>query len=276
MDLMGIGEFARLSRLSPKALRLYDELGLLPPARVDLDSGYRWYACGQLDQARLVASLRQIGVPLAEIKVVLDLDAPAAAAQVAAWWSGAEAQHAARREMASYLVDRLNGKSRVMPEVAVRDIPARSLLTLLRHVHAEEQIPVGREFLIKRMRGGEVPSPEGIAGAPFVIYHGEVTEDSDGPVEWCWPVPEDQAATIAARFPDLTLRTEPAHQEAFIHLGQPQPADAEWQAIGDALYGWTLEQHRKPNGGVRMILIPGTGDPSAGRGPDLDLAVALR
>jgi PPM family protein phosphatase len=34
MDLMGIGEFARLSRLSPKALRLYDELGLLPPARV--------------------------------------------------------------------------------------------------------------------------------------------------------------------------------------------------------------------------------------------------
>ena len=33
MDLMSIGEFARLSRLSPKALRLYDELGLLPPAR---------------------------------------------------------------------------------------------------------------------------------------------------------------------------------------------------------------------------------------------------
>jgi DNA-binding transcriptional MerR regulator len=41
MGLMGIGEFARLSRLSPKALRLCDELGLLPPARVDLDSGYR-------------------------------------------------------------------------------------------------------------------------------------------------------------------------------------------------------------------------------------------
>ena len=79
MDLMGIGEFARLSRLSPKALRLYDELGLLPPARVDLDSGYRWYACGQLDQARLVASLRQIGVPLAQITVILGLEALAAA-----------------------------------------------------------------------------------------------------------------------------------------------------------------------------------------------------
>jgi len=79
MGLMGIGEFAPLSRLSPKALRLY-ELGLLPPARVDLDSGYRWYACGQLDQARLVASLRQIGVPLAQIQVILGLDARASRA----------------------------------------------------------------------------------------------------------------------------------------------------------------------------------------------------
>jgi DNA-binding transcriptional MerR regulator len=200
MGLMGIGEFARLSRLSPKALRLYDELGLLPPARIDLDSGYRWYASGQLDQARLVASLRQIGVPLAQIKVILGLDAQGAAEQIGAYWAGAEAEHAARRMLASYLVDRLNGKSPVMYEVAVRDIPARTMLSLLRHVHADEQIPVGREFLIGRMRGESVPSPEGIAGAPFVIYHGEVTEDSDGPVEWCWPVPDDQAASIAVRF----------------------------------------------------------------------------
>jgi DNA-binding transcriptional MerR regulator len=53
VDLMSIGEFARLSRLSAKALRLYYELGLLPPAQVDPDSGYRWYAAGQLDNARL-------------------------------------------------------------------------------------------------------------------------------------------------------------------------------------------------------------------------------
>jgi hypothetical protein len=39
-------------------------------------------------------------------------------------------------------------------------------------------------------------------------------------------VPGDQAAAIAARFPDLTLRTEPAHQKAFIHLGQRQSAGA--------------------------------------------------
>ncbi len=71
MDQMSIGEFARRSRLSAKALRLYDQLGLLPPARVDEDSGYRFYEPGQLGQARLIAALRQLQVPLAEIKAIL-------------------------------------------------------------------------------------------------------------------------------------------------------------------------------------------------------------
>jgi DNA-binding transcriptional MerR regulator len=114
VDLMSIGQFAGLSRLSAKALRLYDELGLLPLARVDPDSGYRWYAAGQLDNARMVASLRQIGVPLAQIHLILSLEPEAAAAQVGAYWSGTEADHAARRDLAGYLVDRLTGKSNVM------------------------------------------------------------------------------------------------------------------------------------------------------------------
>jgi DNA-binding transcriptional MerR regulator len=76
---MSIGEFARRSRLSAKALRLYDELGLLPPARVDEDSGYRFYEPGQLKQARLIAALRQLQVPLAEIKAIVALE-PAQAA----------------------------------------------------------------------------------------------------------------------------------------------------------------------------------------------------
>jgi PPM family protein phosphatase len=53
--LLTIGEFARASRLSPKALRLYDELGLLRPARVDEYTGYRYYSRDQLEQARLAS-----------------------------------------------------------------------------------------------------------------------------------------------------------------------------------------------------------------------------
>jgi DNA-binding transcriptional MerR regulator len=59
---------------SAKALRLYVELGLLLPARVDEDSGYRFYEPGRLKHARLVAALRQLQVPLAEIKAILALE----------------------------------------------------------------------------------------------------------------------------------------------------------------------------------------------------------
>jgi DNA-binding transcriptional MerR regulator len=66
VEEMSIGEFARRSRLSPKALRVYDGLGLLSPARVDKQSGYRYYQPVQLERGRLIATLRQIGVPFSD------------------------------------------------------------------------------------------------------------------------------------------------------------------------------------------------------------------
>ena len=81
---MSIGEFARRSLLSPKALRVYDGLGLLSPARVDELSGYRYYEEAQLEQARLIATLRQVGVPLGTVKELLALDPTEMAEQVPA------------------------------------------------------------------------------------------------------------------------------------------------------------------------------------------------
>jgi PPM family protein phosphatase len=64
MDLMMIGAFAERARLSPKALRLYDRLGLLQPVRTDPVSGYRFYSEDQVADARLIALLRRLGMPL--------------------------------------------------------------------------------------------------------------------------------------------------------------------------------------------------------------------
>ena len=97
---MSIGEFARRSRLSPKALRLYDELGLLEPARVDDDSGYRYYSATQVDRARLIAALRQLQIPLAEIKSIADLEPHAAAERIGEYWHATETRHADRRDLA--------------------------------------------------------------------------------------------------------------------------------------------------------------------------------
>ncbi|MFJ5528682.1 MerR family transcriptional regulator [Streptomyces sp. NPDC093261] len=118
MGLLTIGTFAKASRLSPKALRLYDELGLLTPARVDPVTGYRLYAPEQLDQARLVAWLRRLGMPLARIRRVCTLEAVPAAQEIRAFWAQVEADTAARRDLATFLIDHLSGKDPAMPPTA--------------------------------------------------------------------------------------------------------------------------------------------------------------
>ncbi len=117
MARLSIGEFARASRLTPKALRLYDELGLLPPAHVDPHSGYRSYEPAQLDRARLVAWLRGLGMPLARIRVVCDLSPLAAAAEVISYWRQVEADTAARKELAILLIDHLSREDPEMTDV---------------------------------------------------------------------------------------------------------------------------------------------------------------
>jgi protein phosphatase len=110
VEQLTIGAFARIARLSPKALRLYDELGLLRPAEVDRESGYRYYDLAQVERAQLIAWLRRLGMPLARIRVVCDLAPGEAAAEVAAYWQQVVADIAAREQLATFLVDHLSGK----------------------------------------------------------------------------------------------------------------------------------------------------------------------
>jgi DNA-binding transcriptional MerR regulator len=243
VDQMSIGEFARDSRLSPKALRLYDELGLLPPARVDEGSGYRFYEPGQLKQARLIAALRQLQVPLAEIKAVLPLESVQAAERIRELWAATEAGHTSRRALAAYLIDELNGKRSVMYEIKTREIPERSLLCIKRNVTGEKGAwAFGKEF-IALLRHYQLPQLPGRAGAFFCIFWGEVSEDSDGPMEWCRPVPPDEAEALAARCPELALRAEAAHQEAFVKIGDGQIDGADWQVVSRSLEAWSEQQH---------------------------------
>src|SRR5215211_5047759 len=72
-DMRSIGEMARASGLTVSALRFYDQAGVLVPAFVDPDTGYRWYSQEQVKPARLVAGLRRVGMPLSEIAQVLAL-----------------------------------------------------------------------------------------------------------------------------------------------------------------------------------------------------------
>jgi DNA-binding transcriptional MerR regulator len=273
-ELMSIGAFAQQTRLSPKALRLYDELGLLAPARVDESSGYRYYDSEQIERARLVASLRQLDMPLAEIKALLQLERAQAAQRLSAYWASRESEHSARRRLAAYLVDRINGKRSVMYEVMTRDVPARSLLCLKRNVTGTEGAwAFGKEF-IALLRARKPPKLEGPDGAWFCIFWGEVSEDSDGPIEWCLPVAEERAQELAEQLPELTLRSERAHREAFVDVGKyGEAGPAEWQLVSESLRAWGEERHiRLLELGVRINYIV-NGQTTLQTGPDQQFAV---
>ncbi|MFF9058104.1 MerR family transcriptional regulator [Streptomyces sp. NPDC014882] len=164
MHMLTIGAFAKASRLSPKALRLYDELELLRPARVDPATGYRYYTTDQLERARLVAWLRRLGMPLARIREVCALDPAAAAGEVRAHWARVEAETAVRRDLAAFLVDQLSHTSRT-PRASRED----TTMLELRHSAGSDRGRVRPENQDTAYAGGRllaVADGFGPAGAP--------------------------------------------------------------------------------------------------------------
>jgi DNA-binding transcriptional MerR regulator len=228
---------------------------VLVPSRVDQASGYRYYDPAQLEEARLVVMMRELQLPLAAIKELLARDPADAAARIAEHWRGAEAAHDARRALADYLVNRLRGKRPVMYEVATREIPERSLLCLKRSVDEQGRWAFGKEF-IAILRERPLPKIEGREGAMFCIWWGLVNDDSDGPIEWCKPVPAAQAESLAPHYPGLNLRTEPAHQEAFVALPDgPGDAAVHWNLAAGSLDAWAQQQEHEHDG-ERLTLTP--------------------
>src|SRR5579859_2322171 len=77
-NLVPIGRFSQITQLSIKALRLYAEQGLLCPKYVDPDSGYRYYSLAQTQAAARIRLLRQLEMPLEEIRAVIHAENPEA------------------------------------------------------------------------------------------------------------------------------------------------------------------------------------------------------
>jgi DNA-binding transcriptional MerR regulator len=70
--LVSIGDFSRMTFLSIKALRHYHEVGLLPPAEIDPDTGYRRYHVEQVPTAQVIRRLRELGMSLDDVRAVIE------------------------------------------------------------------------------------------------------------------------------------------------------------------------------------------------------------
>ena len=113
--LMPIGRFARLTGLSIKALRHYDELGLLRPATVDAGTGYRSYSTDQVEQAETIRLLRRLELPLDEIATILATDEPGELRSVLLDHQRRTASRSAElKSVLQRLQPLLDGKERIM------------------------------------------------------------------------------------------------------------------------------------------------------------------
>src|SRR5262245_28019845 len=72
MAMLSIGEFSRVTGLTIKTIRLYDEMGLLVPSAVREDSVYRYYDADNAGRARVIKQLRELEFSLAEIGQILE------------------------------------------------------------------------------------------------------------------------------------------------------------------------------------------------------------
>lgn len=260
-DLLTIGAFAARARLSPKALRLYDRLGLLRPAHVDEVSGYRYYRAGQIGRARTVALLRQLDMPLAvvaEVVAAAERDGGAAAERLGAYWAGVEARIAQQRTLAEFLRGRLSGRGVEMYgrfEVETVEVPAQLVLTEKRHTLADE-LPAWIGASLGRL---EAAAREcgGVTGAPFVVYHSEVSMESDGPAESCVPVADESAARAWAaergRAWETAVRVEPARRLAYTRITKAQVAHPQILAAFEAVEAWMKERGLEYDGPCREV-----------------------
>jgi effector-binding domain-containing protein len=252
-DLLPIGRFAKATRLSVKALRHYDELGLLRPAFVDPSSGYRYYRPAQANQAEAIRILRSVEMPLEEIADLLaEAGGEPVAKRLALHRERLEARLDEHRRMLAFL-QRLLDKEDVMPyEVTVRELPAQPVAatrtaTTLREIASA--ISTGMVAVEAELRGQGIEP----AGPPLVVYHAEkvLDEDTSAPIEICWPVAAPFAGT------GEVYGTELAGGPAAVTVHRGPYAE-----IGPAYHtvsGWVQDHGHELNGGPREVYLS---DPS--------------
>ena len=230
IDLLGSGEFARRSHLSAKALRIYDEIGLLRPVHVEASNGYRRYRVDQLRTARLISMLRGIDMSLAEIGSFLeDLseDPALSTERLDRHLSELESRHTSRRYLVRHIHSLLREEDHPMFSVHTRHVPSRRMMSIQRRVRASQTDSFVREAksLFADHLGGVAP-----VGPFSLIFHGVVDHESDGPLEAAVACPDHIEPTEL-----IGIRTEPAHDEAFTTITKAQWAYPAILAAYDAV-----------------------------------------
>ncbi|GLY77092.1 MerR family transcriptional regulator [Actinoallomurus iriomotensis] len=185
-----IGEFAQITRLSVRTLRRYHERGLLEPAVVDPDSGYRYYTSEQIPAAQVIHRLRELDMPLREVREVMDATDPdARASLVAAHLSRLESE-LDRTRMAVTSLRRLLRPEPGRLDVELRSAPPMTVAAVgetVDRARVLEWYDTAMDELDAALAGRRVTGP------PGGRYAGELFTDGRGDVLIYRPITEPPA-----------------------------------------------------------------------------------
>lgn len=264
MRLIPIGEFSQMTRLSSKALRLYDKSGLLPPAHVDPATGYRYYEPSQANRAEAVRILRSVDMPLDEIKAVLDSDdADLVHKQLEIHRDRLALRLVEDEQKLAYLEALMNRTEGIMPytinveEASPQLVAATRIHTSLAKVG--DDIGAGFGRLVPALgQAGIAPT-----GPPLIVYHDVIDEETDGDIEVCIPI----GAPLPDDIDDVYSRElEGGAVAATVHHGRYEEIAPAYHS----LTGWISDNEHEIAGPPREIYL---NDPQTVRPDELQTRV---
>jgi DNA-binding transcriptional MerR regulator len=261
---MPIGRFARTCRLSVKALRHYDELGLLRPARVDVATGYRYYDRAQARAAIAIAMLRSLGVPLPTIRELLVADDPAAIARILGGERNRIGRELVRAREALVSIERIIRDGSVMPyTTSTRTEPARRVLMVEATTAAERHVEA--TFALVATLDERLRTLGHSLASPVMCLLPDPPDDDLVTLQVCAPIP-DRLRKGGAGATVVELPAGPAavvvHRGSYEELGLAQ----------HALFAWVQERGHEPAGPVRELYL---NDPATVAAADLVTEVVL-
>lgn len=247
---MRIGEFAKLSRVSVKTLRHYDELGLIRPVHVDGQTGYRQYGYDQYPVISRIRALKDLGFSLEEIGRLLS--AGMSNAQMRAMFD-ARANEITQRmnedadklaRVRAWIAQSERGNEMSQYEVVVRRVPAMRTASLRNVVPQPANQNTLWNALLTSLKDQNVLP----IGPCMTLYHDEEPQERDWDIEVSVPIADDLLETSG-----VTVRELPAVETmaTLVHA-------APFLTISDAysaLWQWTTANGYRVFGPPREVVL---------------------
>jgi DNA-binding transcriptional MerR regulator len=238
--MLTIGRFARLTGLTVKALRHYDEIRLLAPAHVDAWTGYRWYEPSQVADAIAVRRLRELRLPLEQAAALIKLDDGQLREALAVHRARLEGDLVETRQILAELDRLIEGKEHLVTQVTVdftlADEPAGRYAVLRDRVRVDDMFTHVPQTCVRLCAELEQRGIPYLAPALTVFLGNGIDEWLD--VEVGWPIGDVSNEGIDG----VIIRELPSARVAeHVHTGPYEELPALYGALEDAIRSRDLE-----------------------------------